>query len=165
MENLNYNLSEQEFSKGRKILLWGFSLLFFIAGLGVIYLNVVMRDETIHLSVSSAPFAISIFVAVIASIATFSKKDHYFNIDNEKLEFKFGFLNPVKKSFLWNDISEINFPRRQKKVKLMFRDNTFYVINLTWIEKKKSSHIRKHIFYGANEKHIKTIKSQTLSPT
>jgi hypothetical protein len=163
MENLNYNLSEQEFTRSKKILLWGFSLLFFMTGLGVIFLNVVMHDETIHISVSSAPFGISIVVAIIASFATFSKKDHYFKIDNEKMEFKYGMLNPVKQSFLWNDIIEINFPHRQKKIKLIFRNNSFYIINLTWIEKKKSSHIRKHIFYGASEKNIKITKSQTLS--
>ncbi len=162
MENLYYNLSEHEFSKGRKILLWGFSLLFFIAGLGVIVLNVFMHDETIHLSLSSAPFGISIIVAIIASFATFSRKDHYFIIDDDKLEFKYGMMNPVKHSFPWNNITEIYFPHREKKVKIRLKDNSFYVINLTWIEKKKSSHIRKHIFYGASEKKINIIKSQTL---
>ena len=33
MEKLFYNLSEEEFSKGRKILLWGFSGLFFLGGI------------------------------------------------------------------------------------------------------------------------------------
>lgn len=162
MENLYYNLSEQEFSKGRKILLWGFSSLFFIAGLGVIFLNVIMHDDTIHLSLSSAPFGISLVTAIIASFATFSKKDHYFIIDDEKMEFKYGMINPVKQTFPWSNITEINFPHKERKVKLRLKDNTFYIINLTWIEKRKSSHIRKHIFYGASEKKINIIKSQTL---
>jgi hypothetical protein len=162
MEKLYYNLSEHEFSKGRKFLLWGFSFLFFIAGLGVIFLNVIMHDETIHLSLSSAPFGISLVVAIIASFASFSKKENYFIIDDEKMEFKYGMINPVKHSFHWNNIAEMNFPHRQKKVQLKLKDSSFYIINLTWIEKKKSSHIRKHLFYGASEKNIKIIKTQTL---
>jgi hypothetical protein len=163
MENLYYNLSEHEFTRGRKILLWGFSLLFFLAGLGVIVLNVFMHDETIHLSLSSAPFGISFVVAVIASFASFSRKDHYFIIDDEKMEFKYGMINPVKHTFLWNSITEVNFPHKERKVKIKLKDNSSYIINLTWIEKKKSSHIRKHIFYKVSEKNIKIIKSQTLS--
>jgi hypothetical protein len=163
MENLYYNLSEQEFTKGRKILLWGFSLLFFVAGLAVLILSVVMHDESINITVSTAPFGISIVAAIIASLATFSRKDHFFTVDNEKIEFNYGMLKPVKQLFLWNDILEINFPHKQKKVKLIMRNNSYYIINLTWIEKKKSSHIRKHIFYGASEKNIKITKSQTIS--
>ncbi len=162
MENLNYNLSEQEFSRGKKMLLWGFSMLFFMAGVGVIILNVFMHDETIHLSVASAPFGISLITAIIAAIATFSKKDNYFIIDNDKMEFKYGMINPVKKSFQWNNITEISFPHKQRKVRIKLNDNSFYTINLTWVERKKSSHIRKHIFYGASEKNISIIKCQTL---
>jgi hypothetical protein len=163
MENLYYNLSEHEFTRGRKILLWGFSLLFFLAGLGVLVFNLLLHDETIHLSLSSAPFAISFVTAIIASFASFSKKDHYFIIDDEKMEFKYGMINPAKQTFQWNNITEVNFPRGQKKVRIKLKDNSFYIINLTWIEKKKSSLIRKHIFYRASEKNLKIIKSTTLS--
>src|SRR5512138_336458 len=113
MESLYYNLSEHEFSRGRKTLLWGFSLLFFIAGLGVIFLNVVLHDETIHLSLSSAPFGISLITGIIASFATFSRKDHFFIIDDEKMEFKYGMMKPVKQSLSWNNITEINFPHKE----------------------------------------------------
>ena len=78
MENLYYNLSEEEFSKGKKILLWGFSSLFFLAGMGVIFMNVILHNKTIHISLSLAPFAISFAVGVIAAMATLRKKDHYF---------------------------------------------------------------------------------------
>jgi hypothetical protein len=163
MENLFYDLSEQEFSNGRKILLWVFTSLFFLAGVGIIFMNVILHDMSIHISFCVAPFGISIAVGIISFMATFTRKDHYFLIDNEKIEFRFGLVKPLKHSFNWNDIREIHLPHKEKKVLLLFMDNTSFIINLTWIERKKSSHIRKHFFYAAKEKNIGIVKVMTLS--
>jgi hypothetical protein len=54
-------------------------------------------------------------------------------------------------------------PRKQKKVKLVFIDGSSFVINLTWIEKKKSSLIRKQMFYAAKEKGVDVKKVVTLA--
>jgi hypothetical protein len=156
MENLHYNLSEEEFSKSKKVMLWVFAFIFFLAGLGTIFI-------TGYISLSTAPFGISIVAGIIAGMATFARKDHYFVIDNEKIEFKYGMFNPQKTTYLWNDIIEITFPHKQKKVKLKLKNNAPAVINLTWIQKKKSSHLRKHLFYAAKEKNINIIKVQVLS--
>jgi hypothetical protein len=162
MENLNYNLSEQEFTKGRKILLWIFAILFFIAGVYIIIINLVLRDKTIHIIISLVPFGISIMVSLIAFIATFKKSQHYFIVDADKIEYIYGMFKTIKRSFKWQDIKEICLPHKQKKVMLIFNDGTSFIINLTWIEKKKSSHIRKHIYYSAREKNINIIKVQRL---
>ena len=162
MENLYYDLSEQEFSKGRKILLWLFVSIFFLAGLGIIYMNVILHDQSIHISLSLAPFGITIVVGIIALLATVKRKDYFFLIDSEKIEFRFGIFKPVKHSFQWLDIKEIHLPHKEKKVLLLFKDNSFVVINLNWLERKKTSHIRKHFFYAAKEKNIEVVKVQTL---
>ena len=47
MENLYYNLSEEEFSKGRKILLWGFSALFFLGGIYVLFVSLILGQKSI----------------------------------------------------------------------------------------------------------------------
>jgi hypothetical protein len=164
MENVNYNLSEEEFSIGRKLLLWGFSILFFLAGIAVVLMRVVFNDLSFHISFSLAPFGISIAVGFIAAMATFRKKDHYFIIDNDKIEFRYGMFKPAKQTYMWNDIKEMHLPHKQKKVKLIFKNDSFAIINLTWLEKKKSSHIRKHFFYAAKEKNINIVKLQTLPP-
>jgi len=156
MENLHYNLSEEEFSKGKKAILWIFALIFFLAGLGTIFM-------TTKISLSAAPFGISIVTGIIAGMATFSRKDHYFIIDNEKIEFKYGMINPQKTTYLWNDVVDIYFPHKEKKVKLVMKNNTSAIINFTWIQKKKSSLLRKHLFYAAKEKNINIIKTQVLS--
>jgi hypothetical protein len=49
-------------------------------------------------------------------------------------------------------------PSRQKKVKLVFKDGSSFVINLTWIQRKKSSSIRKHIYHVAREKDLNVRK-------
>jgi membrane protein YdbS with pleckstrin-like domain len=163
MENLYYNLSEQEFTKGRKILLWIFASLFFLVGMGIIVLNVIFHDKSINLSLSSAPFGISLVVGIIAVMASTRRKDHFFIIDENKVEFKNGFFKPVQNSVLWSDVKEVHFPHKQKKVKLVLKNNSILIINLTWIEKKKSSHIRKHLYYVAREKNINIIKTQVIS--
>ena len=56
MEKVYYNLSEEEFSKGRKILLWGFAGLFFLAGLYVLLADIVFGQKSIPAVLSIAPF-------------------------------------------------------------------------------------------------------------
>jgi hypothetical protein len=153
MENLYYNLSEEEFSKGRKILLWGFAAFFFLAGTYVLFVSLILGQKSISPVLSVVPFGISLIVSLISAFATFK----------DKIEYKFGILKPLTHSFQWIDIKELIMPRRQKKVKLIFKDGSSFVINLTWIQRKKSSLIRKQIFYAAREKDLNVIKVVTLS--
>jgi hypothetical protein len=162
MEKLFYDLSENEFSKGRKILAWIFSGVFFLAGLGIIYMNLVQHDSSIHISFSIPPFGISIFGGIVAYLATTKRKDHYFLMDNEKIEYRYGLIKPVKSTHNWNDIIEIIVPHRERNVMITSRNNQKHIINLTWLEKKKTHYIRKHFFYAAREKNIKLLTVKTL---
>ena len=158
MENLYYNLSEEEFSKGRKILLWIFAGLFFLAGVYVLVINLVFGHKSVPAILSLAPFGISLIVSLIAAFATIKRKDLYFSMSDEKIEFRYGIINPKMHSFKWIDIKELIMPHKQKKAKLLFKDGSSFVIDLTWLQKKKSSHIRKHIYHTAREKDLKVIK-------
>ena len=71
-------------------------------------------------------------------------------------------FKPAVHSFNWIDIKELVMPHRQKKVKLVFKDGSSFIINLTWIQKEKSSGIRKHIFHVAREKDLNVKKVSTL---
>ena len=158
MEKLFYDLSEHEFSSGRKILLWIFCAVFFLAGAGIIFMNLVLNDLSIHISYSVAPFGISIFVAVVAYLASTKRKDHYFLMDDDKLEYRFGLLKPIKFTHPWNDIAEIVMPHKERKVLLRYKNNTEHIVNLNWLEKRKSHFIRKHFYYAAKEKSINIVK-------
>lgn len=163
MENLYYNLSEEEFSGSKKILLWVFSGLFFAAGLWVILLHVAFgKKETVPIALSMAPFGISLVVGFIAFFSTVKRKDQYFSMDDQKLEFRFGILAPRKFSINWSDVNEVIIPHKQKKAKLHFKDGSSYIIDLTWLQKKKSSIIRKHIYQAAWEKQLKISKVMYL---
>jgi hypothetical protein len=164
MEKLFYNLSEAEFSKSRKILLWIFASLFFVAGLGVIFMNVILHEKSILISLSAVPFGISFLVGAIAIFASSPKKDHIFSIDDEKIEFKIGLVAKEMETYFWKDISEIHLPHKQKKVRLILKNSPPVEINLAWIEKKKSSHIRKHFYYLAKEKNIQVFTPPVLTP-
>lgn len=162
MENLYFNLSEEEFSKGRKILLWGFVAFFFLAGVYVLIISLVFGHKSIHAVLSVVPFGISLFVSVIALIATIKRNDLFFLVDEQKIEFRYGIIKPKKHSFSWNDIRELVMPHKQKKVKLHMKDDSTFVINLTWLQRKKTSLIRKHIFHVARSKDINVIKVNHL---
>ena len=92
MEKLYYNLSEEEFSKGRKILLWVFAGLFFLAGIFVLIQSLLFGHKSIHPILSIAPFGISFVVSIIAVFATITRKDLFFLVDDEKLEFRYGMI-------------------------------------------------------------------------
>jgi len=163
MEKLNYNLSEEEFSKGRKILLWGFAGLFFLAGVYVLLVSLVLGHESIKAILSVAPFGICLVVTIIASFATIKRKDLFFLVDDEKIEFRYGIFRPKKHSFKWIDIKELIMPQKQKKAKLLFKDGTSFIIDLTWLQRKKASHIRKHIFHAARERDLNVLKVTNLT--
>jgi hypothetical protein len=101
MEKLYYDLSKEEFSSGRKALLWVFSGVFILAGFAIIYMNVIQHDLSIHITFCIPPFGIGIFTGIIAFMATSKKKDHYFLMDDEKIEYRFGIFKPVKVSHKW----------------------------------------------------------------
>lgn len=162
MENLYQNLSEKEFSRGSKILLWSFATLFLIAGVYILFVSLILGQKSIPAILSIAPFGISLVVFIIAGTATFKGSDLYFSIDMEKIEYKFGVLRPVSHSFKWIDINELVMPGRQKKVKLVFKDGSSFIINLTWIQRRKSSSIRKHIYHVAREKDLNVRKVVSL---
>jgi hypothetical protein len=162
MEKLFYDLSKQEFSSGRKALLWIFSGAFFLAGAGIIFMNVVMNDQSIHISFSIPPFGICIFTGIIAYMATSKKKDHYFLMDDEKIEYKFGLFNPIKITHNWSDIEEILMPHKEKRALLVYKNKTEHVVNLNWLEKKKTHYIKRHFYHAAKEKNINISSPSTL---
>ncbi len=94
--------------------------------------------KSIHAIFSVVPFCISLVVAVIAAFATIKRKDLFFSIDHEKIEFRYGVVRPKKHSVNWEDIKEVIMPRKQKKVMFSFKDGSSFVINLTWLQRKKT---------------------------
>lgn len=165
MENLFYNLSEEEFSRGRKLLLWGFATLFFLAGLYVLFISLVLGHKSISAVLSLAPFGISLIVGLIAVFATAKRDDLFFLIDNDKIEFMYGVFNPKKHTFYWTDIKDLVMPHKQKKAMLHLKDGSSFVIDLTWLQKKKAGLIRKHLYYAAREKNLNVIKVNNLTKT
>ena len=163
MENLHYNLSEEEFSKGKKALLWIFAGLFFLAGVYVLITSLVLGHKSIPAILSAAPFGISLVVSVVAVFATIKRKDLYFSVDNDKIEFRYGIIRPKKHSFKWADIQELIMPRKQRKIILVFKDGSSFLINLAWIQRKKSSYIKKHIYYVAREMDLSVTKVLNLT--
>jgi hypothetical protein len=157
MEKLYFNLSEEEFTKSRKVLLWIFVGIFFAGALYVGLLSPLLGIHDIEPSLCIAPLGISIIVGIIAIFATVKRKNIFFSVDDDRIEFRYGLLRPQKHSFAWADIKELDFPRKDKKIKLVFKDDTSFIINLTWLQKKKSSIIRKHIYHAAKEKGLNII--------
>ncbi len=163
MEKLFYNLSEEEFTKGGKLLLWGFAILFFLAGTSVVISNLVFGHKSIPIVLATAPYGISLVVSVIAALATIKRKDLFFLIDDDKIEFRYGLFKPKKHSFNWIDIREIVMPQKQKKALLHLSDGSSFVIDLTYLQGKKAGLIRKRIYYAAKEKNLTITKVAALS--
>ena len=162
MENQNYDLAEEEFSKEGRIILWCVTGLFFTTGVFILFRTYILGNLDIQASFSVVPFLISLAVGIVAYYASTKRNNLYFIINEDKIEYRFGIIKPKMHLFKWTDIKELIIPSKQKKVKLMFLDGEAYVINLTWIEKKKAIHIIKHIYHAAREKNINIIKVKVL---
>jgi hypothetical protein len=163
MEKLYYNLSEEEFSKGRKVLLWVFAGLFFLAGLWVLFSSLVLGYKNIPAIISAAPFGISLVVSIIAFFASVQRKDLFFLVDDIKIEFRYGIFKPKRHTFNWVDIKQLIMPLNQRKVKLVLNDDTSFLIDLSYLQRKKSSIIKKHIYHVAREKNMTVVKVPTLA--
>lgn len=164
MEKLFYNLSEEEFTKGRKVLIWIFFSAFFLGGIYVAIIGPVFGIHSINPLLSLAPFGISLIVGVFAFFATIKRNDLFFLVDDEKIEFRYGLVRPKRYLFKWEEIKEVVMPHKERKVKVLFHDHTSFVINLTWLQKKKSTHIRKHLYHAAKEKNLNVLKVVNLPP-
>jgi len=165
MEKLSLNLSEEEFSKSRKILLWIFAAAFFLGGVYVLIASSVFGMHQVLPVLSLAPFGIALIVGIIAALATIKRKDRFFLIDEEKIEFRYGLFNPPKKTFLWSGINKLIMPQKEKKAMLILKNGSSFVINLTWVQKKKTILIRKHIYQTALYKNIDVVKTIRLKKT
>jgi hypothetical protein len=162
MDQLYFNLSEEEFSNRHKILLWIFVVLFFLAGLYVLIASPIFGQRSIHPVLSVAPFGISFVVFLIALLATIKRNDLFFLVDEGKIEFRYGLFRPKRHSFAWTEIREIVFPQKQRKIKLKLNDGNYYVIELSFIQRKKSTAITKQIYHNAHLKNIILTKVSTL---
>ena len=94
METLYYNLSEEEFSKRHKVLLWGFATLFFLSGIFILIKSLILGHENLPAILSLAPFGISLIVFIIAFFATVKRKDLFFSVNDVEIEFRYGIINP-----------------------------------------------------------------------
>jgi hypothetical protein len=162
MEQLYLNLSEEEFTKGRKILLWIFAGLFFIAGVYVVTAKPIFGHQSIPPVLATAPFGICFIVSAFATLASIKRKDLFFLVDYGKIEFRYGIFNPKRHSYQWIEIKEMIMPHKQRKIKLNLINGTSFIIDLNFLQRKKSILIRKHIYKFAVEKNIPIVKVQTL---
>lgn len=165
MEKLYFNLSVEEFPKGKKILLWSFSALFLLSGIYVLIINLAFQHKSVPLALAVITFGISIFVAAIAAYASVKRKDLYFLVDDEKIEFRFGIFSPEKHIFKWADIKELIMPHKQKKAILCLNDGSTFKINLNWLDNKKASRIRKQLYLMAKEKNLNIVKVANFRKT
>lgn len=163
MENQNYDLAEQEFSKEGRIILWCFTSLFFLTGVFVLFRAYILGNVDIKPGFAVVPFGISFVVAIIAYYASTKRNNLYFIVNEDRIEYRFGIIKPKMHLFKWVDIKELMVPSKQKKMKLIFKNGEVFVINLTWIEKKKAIHIIKHVYHAAREKNVNIIKVKIIA--
>ncbi len=164
MESLFYDLSEEEFTLGRKVLIWVFFASFLLGGIYVAIAEPLLRINGINPSLCLAPFGISLIVGIVAAYATIKRKDLFFLINDDKVEFRYGIFKPRKYSFKWNEMKEIVLPHKDKKIKIIFNDGNSFIINLNWLHGRKATNIRKHFFHAARYHNLNVLRVIHLPP-
>ena len=163
MEQLYFNLSEEEFTSERKILLWILAGLFFIGSIYVVTAYPLFGRKSIPPVLALAPFGICLIITFFAILGKLKRKDLFFLVDYGKIEFRFGIFKAKRRSFQWSKISGLVMPSKQRKIKLILADNSAFVINLTMLKRSKSTSIKQHIYNLAAEKGIKITVVKFLS--
>lgn len=151
MENLNLNLSKNEFSKSRKILLWAIGLLFLSGAIWSLYLELFKHDTSVTAGLIIVLFAISAFIFFIASLASLNREDHYFIIDNDKISYRYGLLFSKHRTHNWPEVKEIIIQYNLRKATIITADGKRKIINLNWINRTGSKIILKHLYYTSRK--------------
>ncbi len=152
MEDLYFNLAKEEFSKGRKILIWVFASLITIAGAWGLFLQIFKNTEYTNLGIPVVLLCVGAFLYFIAILATVKRKTHYFKVDNDTIAYRYGLIFSTARSYNWEDVKTIYFPPHTKKATIVMHNGNIVNIDLTWIEKNKSRSIRKHLYYTGHKK-------------
>ncbi|MBS0009924.1 MAG: hypothetical protein KFF49_00840 [Bacteroidales bacterium] len=160
MEALKLNLSRNEFSTGRKILLWILGTLFLTGALWSLYVRLAKIDESAEPGLILVLFLISAFIYFIALLATVQKKSHFFHVDEDMISYRYGFFFPGYHKHKWEDISEIIMKYDQRTAMLILNNGKHISINLKWIQKSSSQLILKHIYYTAQNKNLPVIRNK-----
>jgi len=163
MEQLYLNLSEEEFTKDRKIMLWGLASFFFLGSIYVFIAAPVFDHNNIPPILAIAPFGICLGIVCFGVLDMIKRKDLFFLVDYGKIEFRFGILKPKRRSFKWEKILSLEMPLNQRKIKLNLMDGSSFVINLAMLKRKKAIAIKQYIYTLATEKKINIIIVKMLS--
>lgn len=160
MEDLYYNLAKEEFSKGRKILIWIFASLMTLAGGWNLYLMFYKSTDYSNPVISIVLLCIGAFLYFIAILSSIKRESHFFKVDNDTISYRYGLLFPTSRTYNWEEIKTIYFPPHTKKVILVMHNGNIVNINLTWIEKNKSRLIIKHLYFSGMKRSKEIFRSQ-----
>jgi len=163
MEQLYFNLSEEEFTKEREVMLWCLAVFFFLGSLYVLTASPIFGHKNMPPILAMAPFGISMIIAFFAILGKVKRKDLFFLVDYGKIEFRFGVFKAKRHSFKWSKILSLEIPYKQRKIRLYLDNNSTFVINLTFLKQRKSTLIKQHIHKLAAEKGIKVNLVKILS--
>jgi hypothetical protein len=160
MENIEINLYEKEFSKGRKVLLLLFGSVLLAAGLYNVALRVIKYDYLPSPGLTITTLSLGTLILLIALFATSKRKNYFFRINGESLEYRYGLLIAKEGKFKWNEISKIYMPPKVKYLSIENISGKITGINLNWIEGSKAIVIRKNIYYAARQLNKEIVKAR-----
>ncbi|MCA1756090.1 MAG: hypothetical protein LC649_01345 [Bacteroidales bacterium] len=160
MQNIEINLYEKEFSKGRKILLLVFGSVLLATGLYNVALKVLKYDYLPSPGLTITTLSLGTLILLTAFFATSKRKNFFFRINSDILEYRYGLLVAKEGKFQWNDISKIYMPPKEKSFSLESNTGKITGINLNWIEGSKAITIRKNIYYAARQLNKDIVKGK-----
>jgi len=159
MEDLYFDLAKEEFSKGRKIILWFMAIAATIVTLTDIYLKFVKHDSNATIALTITLAITTSFFYMIAILSSVKRKEHFFSIDKDTISYYYGLMFQTHRSYKWNEVQKLYVPPHSKNASLVLKNGKVVHINLTWVEKNKARMIRKHIFYSSKNKGIEILKT------
>lgn len=159
MEDLYFNLAKEEFSKGRKIILWFMAVAATVVTFVDVYLKFIKHDTTATIGLTITLGITTAFFYLIAILSSVKKKEHFFKVNKEDISYHYGLMFQTHHIYKWKEVQKLYVPPRSKNITMLLKDGKAVKINLNWIEKNKSRMIIKHLFYSAKYKGIEIAKT------
>lgn len=159
MEDLKLNLSRNEFSTSKKVLLWIVGSMFLIGGLWALYMRLVKHDTSVQPGLTVVLLVLSAFMFFVAALATFRKRKHFFYVNDEAISYRYGLVSSSYHSYNWSEIKKVIMKYNQRKAILILNNDKHVTINLNWIQKTNSQIILKHIYFASKNKGLPLTKN------
>lgn len=160
MEPFFISLTEEDFSLPKKIVLVIFGLILLSLGGWDLFGGLFFKaDESVQLWLPVLLLLLGLMFFYIAFHNQLRRRQHFVRMDDEKIDYLFGFFGQSEGSIRWENIQIVLINKLKKTITLHESDHSFTTLNMYWLNRSKVALIKRDLVTRARAKGIKVSAS------